>query len=253
MKKKWLGIVIAWMVFGFTAVHAKEITVAVAANVSYALNDLKAAFAKKHPDIRVRTIMGSSGKLTAQIRNGAPFQIFISADISYPRALFEQKIAITKPRVYARGVLALFSPKPRNFSKGLFLLDSPAIRRIAVANPNTAPYGKAAVEALKNSALFTRIKPKIIFAESISQTVAYAMTAADIGIVAKSSLYSPKMQRFKKGRHWAEVDPSLYTPIDQGIVLLKNAKNDASCRAFYNFILGPQAHAIFRRYGYMLP
>ena len=253
MKKKWFYIAIAWMVFGFAAAHAKEITVAVAANVSYALDDLKAAFAKEHPDIKVRTIIGSSGKLTAQIRNGAPFQIFISADMSYPLALFEQKIAITKPQVYARGVLALFSPKPHNFSKGLFLLDSPAIRRIAVANPNTAPYGKAAVEALKNSGLFARIKPKIIFAESISQTVAYAMTAADIGMIAKASLYSPKMQRFEKGRHWIAVDPSLYTPIDQGIVLLKNAKNDASCRAFYNFILSPQARAIFQRYGYMLP
>ncbi|WP_201353527.1 molybdate ABC transporter substrate-binding protein [Hydrogenimonas urashimensis] len=241
------------LLFALFTLHASQITVAVAANVSYALDDLKAAFSRKHPDIRLRTILGSSGKLTAQIRNGAPFQIFMSADMGFPESLYEQKIAITKPKVYARGILALFSPRPHDFSEGLSLLESPAIRRIAVANPNTAPYGKAAVEALKKSALYERVKPKIIFAESISQTVAYTMTAADIGMIAKSSLFSPKMRRFKEGRHWMTVDPSLYTPIDQGIVLLKNAKKNKACRIFYDFILSPEARAIFKKYGYILP
>ncbi len=236
-----------------STLYASQITVAVAANVSYALDDLKAAFAKKHPNVKLRTILGSSGKLTAQIRNGAPFQIFMSADMGFPRALYAQHIAITKPKVYARGVLALFSPRPRDFSRGLSLLESSEIRRIALANPKTAPYGKAAVEALKKSGLYDRVRPKIIFAESISQTVAYAMTAADIGMIAKSSLYAPKMRRFQEKRNWLTVDPDFYTPIDQGIVLLKGAKNRDDCRAFYDFILGPEAGAIFKKYGYRLP
>lgn len=126
------------------------------------------------------------------------------------------------------------------------------IRRIAIANPNTAPYGKAAVEALKNADLYDKIKNKFIYGESVSQTVAYTVTAADLGFIAKSSLYSPKMKRYKKGVNFADVDPSLYTPIEQGIVLLKRAKNNADAKAFYKFILSQQCKKIFQAYGYQL-
>ena len=235
------------------ALTAGEITIAVAANVSYAIDDLKQAFTKHHPDTKIRVILGSSGKLTAQIRNGAPYGLFMSADMAYPKILYKEGIAVTKPAVYAKGMLALFSPKPRDFSKGLKLLENPAIRRIAIANPNTAPYGKAALEALKKSGVYDRVKEKLIYAESVSQTVAYTMTAADAGFIAKSSLFSPKMRKFRERTHWVTVDPSFYHPIDQGIVLLKNGMNDKRCRDFYDFILSDEARSIFRRYGYRVP
>jgi molybdate transport system substrate-binding protein len=232
---------------------ASQITVAVAANVGYAISDLKKAFLKDHPETDIRIILGSSGKLTAQIKNGAPYGLFMSADMKYPKILYTQKIAITKPRIYAKGVLALFSVKKRDFSSNMDILKSSSIRRIAIANPNTAPYGKAAYEALANSGLLENTKSKLVFAESISQTVSYAMTAADVAFVSKSSLYSRGMKQFRGKKHWTEIDPKLYSPIEQGIVLLKNAENKPEYQAFYDFVLSREAEKIFTKYGYRLP
>ena len=235
----------------FTAVlSAGQINIAVAANVSYAIDELKAEFAKTNPDTDVRVTLGSSGKLTAQIRNGAPYGIFMSADMKYPEALYKDRIAVSEPVVYAQGALACLSAKKRDFSQGIALLHDAKIKKIAVANPKTAPYGIAAVEAMQNADVYESLKKKFVYAESVSQTVAYAVTAADIGLVAMSSLYSPKMKRFKEGVHWSPVDPKLYTPIKQGVVLLKN---DKEYRAFYDFIFSDRAKTIFEKYGYMLP
>ena len=234
-----------------SSLSAGEITIAVAANVSYAIDDLKEAFAKNHPDTKVRVILGSSGKLTAQIRSGAPYGLFMSANMLYPRALYREGLAASEPIVYAEGALALFATKKFNMSKGMALLTSDKIGKIAIANPKTAPYGKAAMEALKNSGLYEKVRSKLIYGESISQTVAYAVTAADIGLIAKSSLYSDKMSRYKEGINWKTVDPGLYTPIEQGIVLLKKEANNPEYRAFYDFILSKEAKGIFQEYGYI--
>jgi len=231
---------------------ANSINIAVAANVSYAIDELKDAFEKQYPDIKVRVILGSSGKLTAQIKNGAPYGLFMSANMKYPNALYEDKIAITKPVVYTQGALAFLSIKKQDFSKGLELLKNKNIKRIAVANPKTAPYGIATKEALKNAKIYDDIKKKFIYGESISQTVSYTVTASDIGIIAKSSLYSSKMSQYKKGVNWVSLNPKLYTPIKQGIVLLKYAKNSKEYRAFYEFILSEKAKSIFKKYGYII-
>ena len=232
---------------------ASVVTVAVAANVSYAMPELVKAFARVRPGVKIRTILGSSGKLTAQIGHGAPYDLFLSADMAYPEALYRRGAAVTKPRVYAKGALALLSPKPRDLQAGLKILLAPGIRRIAVANPKTAPYGKAAVEALKNAGLYEAVQARLIYGESVSQTLAYTLHAADVGIVARSSLFSPKLRRFEEGKNRIDVDPSLYTPIEQGIVLLKRARNSADAKAFYDFILSPKARAVFKAYGYLLP
>ena len=231
--------------------QAKTITIAVAANVSYAIEDLKTQFHQLHPDIKVRVILGSSGKLTAQIKNGAPYGLFMSANMKYPQALYKEKIAITKPIVYTQGALAYLSSKKRDFTRGITLLRDKNIKRIAIANPKTAPYGIAAFEALKNAKLIKKLKPKFVYGESISQTVSYAVTAADIGLIAKSSLYSKKMLHFKEGSNWASIDSKLYTPIKQGIVLLQESKNSLDYRAFYDFILSDSAKTIFKKYGYI--
>ncbi|WP_456452440.1 molybdate ABC transporter substrate-binding protein [Hydrogenimonas sp.] len=227
---------------------AKPVTVAVAANVSYAIDDLIKAYESQHPGQKIRVILGSSGKLTAQIRHGAPYDLFLSADMGYPKALYREGLAIDAPKVYAKGVLALLSPTPRDLSAGLRTLLAPDIRRIALANPKTAPYGKAATEALKKARLYETLKPKFIYGESVSQTLAYTLKAADIGLVAKSALYSPKLRRYRQGTHWIEIDPALYMPIAQGAVLLKPA-----ARGFYDFLFTPRAKAIFQSYGYRLP
>ena len=234
------------------ALFAGEINIAVAANVSYAMDELKTEFAKTHPDTKVQVTLGSSGKLTAQIKNGAPYGLFMSANMKYPQALYDDKIATTKPVVYAQGALAYLSAKPQDFAQGINLLASDKIQKIAIANPKTAPYGKAAVEAMKKAGIYADAEKKFVYAESISQVVTYALSAADIGFIAKSSLYSPKMSAYKKDVNWAEVDPKLYTPIKQGIVLLKFAKENKEYQAFYDFILSEKAKTIFKKYGYIL-
>jgi len=236
-----------------TSLISKEIKIAVASNVSYAIEDLKKEFIKLYPDTKVQVILGSSGKLTAQISNGAPYQLFMSADMKYPDALYKKKIAITKPSVYAYGELVFLSNKKQDFSEGFDLLKSDKIKKIAIANPNTAPYGKATLQAMKNAKIYKDIKRKLVYAESISQTLSYTITAVDIGFVAKSSLFSPKMQRFKKGKNWSDIDSKLYTPINQGVVILKNGKDDDIVKAFYDFLLSKKTKEIFKRYGYLVP
>ena len=232
-----------------TVLNAKSINVAVAANVSYAMDELIDEFNKENPNIKVEVTLGSSGKLSAQISHGAPYELFLSANMKYPEALFKNKIAITKPLVYARGSLAMFSAKELNFNRGIEVVMQKEIEHIAIANPKTAPYGKATVEALKRAGLFEKVKYKFVYAESISQTVAYSVNATDLGFIAKSSLYSPKMQHFKEKKNWIEVSPTLYTPIKQGIVLLKGSTKEA--KDFYDFMLSSKAKEILKRYGYI--
>lgn len=230
---------------------AGQINVAVAANVSYAVNDLIKEFNKTHPNTEVLVTLGSSGKFVAQIKNGAPYQLFMSADMQFPQALYNEKIAITKPEMYAQGSLAMLSSKELDFKKGMSLITDASVVKVAVANPKTAPYGAAAVEAIKNAKLYESVESKFVYAESISQVVSYAITAADVGFVAKSSLYDEKMAQYKENVHWISVDSSLYTPIDQGVVILSNAKDNQEVKAFYDFILSPKAKEIFKAYGYM--
>jgi len=246
-------VVLMSMILGLSVLNAGSINIAVAANVSYAIDTIKEEFNKSNPDTKVYVTLGSSGKLTAQIKNGAPYQLFMAANMKYPEALYSDKIAITKPVIYAQGALAYLSSKEKDYSKGMNLVTDTSIKKIAIANPNTAPYGKASVEAMKNAGVYDSVVRKFVYAESISQTVSYAVTAADIGFIAKSSLYSPKMAKYKKGINWVDVDSKLYTPINQGVVILKNAKDNKEVKAFYDFILSKDAKQILKNYGYLVP
>lgn len=246
--KKMVGVFFVLM----QVLLAENITIAVAANVSYAMEELKAEFLKLQPDTKVSVILASSGKLTAQIKNGAPYGLFMSADMRYPQKLFADGVAITEPVVYAQGSLAYFSTKERDFTQGMNLVTHKEIKRIAIANPKTAPYGKAAIEAINKAGVTKKIKAKLIYAESISQALSYAMSATDIALVAKSSLFSPKMRGYKEGINWLSVEPGLYSPIEQGMVLLEYAKGKRGYKAFYTFMLSDKAKAILKKYGYFI-
>ena len=237
----------------YSFLFSGDIKIAIASNIIYVIDDLKQEFNKIYPNIKIKVTIGSSGKLTAQIKNGAPYQIFMSANMLYPNILYRDKIALTKPIIYAQGTIALLSNKMKNLSNGLNILKNKDISRIAVGNPKTAPYGKAGVNALKNSKIYKDIKRKLIYGESISQTVSYTVTVTDIGIVAKSSLYSPKMAKFKEGINWVEIDKRYYKPINQGLVILKEGKNNIEVEKFYNFILSKKAQNIFKKFGYIIP
>lgn len=247
LKRVILGVMVLSM-----SLFAGQINIAVAANVSYAIGDLIKEFNKTNPHTEVLVTLGSSGKLTAQIKNGAPYHLFMAANMKFPQSLYEENMAITKPIVYAQGSLAMLSAKELDFSQGIEIVAQKEIEKIAIANPKTAPYGAAALEAITNAKLLNSVESKLVYAESISQTVSYAITAADIGFIAKSSLYSDKMSKYKENVNWVSVDSSLYTPIDQGVVLTSMAKENAEAKAFYEFILSQKAKEIFKEYGYLV-
>lgn len=248
-----IKILILLLSLFITNLYGQSINIAVAANVSYAIGELKEQFQKIYPNSKLRVTLGSSGKLTALIKNGAPYDLFISANMQYPQYLYDNGLTVDAPKLYAKGTLALFSSSKNDFTLGLDLLKNKSISKIAIANVKTAPYGKAALEVLNNSGLYGNVKHKLIYAESVSQTVSYAMTAADIGFIAASSLYSPKMKKFKKDIHWKEINSKLYTPIEQGIVLLKRSKGNQTALNFYNFMLSSETKIILKKYGYITP
>ena len=231
------------------SLNASTIKVAVAANMSYVMPSIIQSFHKIYPDIGVQIVLGSSGKLFAQIKNAAPFDLFLSANMKYPKALYKDKLCIGTPKVYAYGALSLLSSQKRDFKKGLNILKEKFIQKIAIANPKTAPYGKAAVEVLKKIGLYDKLKDKFIYGQSVAQATTYSIIAADIGFVAKSSLFSTHMKRYKKGVNWIDVPSSLYTPIKQGIVILKENK---SAKKFYDFMFSKRAKKILVDYGYNL-
>ncbi|MBL4730667.1 MAG: molybdate ABC transporter substrate-binding protein [Sulfurimonas sp.] len=239
--------------FFFSSLFGASITIALATNVSYAMEELKPAFNKQYPDIKVLTSFGSSGKLTAQIMHGAPYHLFMSADMKYPNALYKAGIALNKPVVYAKGSLALLSKKPLAFSSLAILREAKNIRRVAIANPKTSPYARATLEALKNANIYKIIKDKLVYGESIAQTLSYTLSATDFGIVATSALFTKQMRDFHKGVHWIEIDRNLYTPIEQGIVILKKGKNNTEVQAFYKFMQGEKAKRILEKFGYLVP
>jgi len=250
--KKIILIVAAFLLVFPLAAFAADITVAGAANVQFTLDDLTAEFTKE-TGINVKTVIGSSGKLTSQIENGAPFDIFLSADMKYPDTLYKEGFSLRSPRIYVYGTLVLWTMKDLDLSKGVNVLNDAAIRKIALANPQQAPYGREAVNALKFYTLYDQLQKKLVLGESISQTNQFITTgAADIGFTAESVVLAPNMK--DKGK-WVEVDPQSYKPIAQGVIVLRYAEKEHSkeAREFYDFLFSGPAQEIFKKYGYKLP
>ncbi len=229
-----------------------KLTVAVAANMQYTMQELVAEF-NKTDKTRIDIVLGASGKLTQQIQNGAPFDIFISADKEYPQKLAGNKFTLEPPKVYAQGVLVLWSAKPNiQPTRDLKLLSGANIKSIAIANPKTAPYGSAAEFILKKYALYDKVASKLVTGESISQTSQFIGTQnADIGFTAKSIVIAGEM----KGRgKWVELNTADYPPIEQSAALLKYARqnNINTARKFYNFLYSAKAKAIYNKFGYIV-
>jgi molybdate transport system substrate-binding protein len=227
-----------------------KIIVATAANVQYVMADIKKEFEKQYGK-EIQLVVSSSGKLTSQIREGAPFDIFVSADTKYPQEIYEKGGATEKPKVYALGTLVLWSTKIPVNELNLDLLKNEKIRKVAIPNPELAPYGEAAMQVLKKMSLEEAVKPKLVYGESISQTAQYITTGSvEVGFNALSIVLSKEM----KGKgHWMLVDSSLYQPIEQAAILLKHSKDSPkkeTSEQFYHFLYSPKAQAIFKKYGY---
>lgn len=229
-------------------VFADTLTVAVAANVQYAFDDLQAAF-KKETGHDLKPTYNSSGKFTWQIMNGAPFDVFLSADMAFPEKLYKEGFATTVPKPYAYGTLVLWTMKDIDLANWKDVLRSASIDKIALANPKTAPYGRETIKVLAHY----KLESKLVFGESIAQTNQYIHSkATDVGFTAKSVVISPEMKGQGK---WIDVPREAYQPIAQGAVILRHGQmnNPKAAQLFYNFLHGGKARAIFERYGYILP
>jgi molybdate transport system substrate-binding protein len=250
LKKTYLLLLLALITLSLLA--QPKITVAVAANMQYTIQELIAEY-NKTDKTKIDVVLGASGKLTQQIQNGAPFHIFISADKEFPQKLADIKLTLEAPKVYAQGMLVLWSVKPNlQPAKDLKLLLGSNIKNIAIANPKTAPYGTAAEAILKKYGLYDKVAAKLVTGESISQTSQFIATQnADIGFTAKSIVISKEMQG--KGK-WVELNTQHYPPIEQSAALLQHAKqnNEAAARKFYNFLYSAKAKAIYNKFGYIV-
>lgn len=237
--------------FAVTGAAREPLRVAAAADLKFALADVVAAYEKQHPGEKIEIILGSSGKFYQQIVNGAPFDLYFSADSKYPQMLAQRQLIAGAIRPYAVGRIVLWSAKLDASRLTLDDLAGPQVRKIAIANPKHAPYGKRAQEALENAGLWASIRHKLVFGENVSQTAQFVDSgAADIGIIALSLASAPTLQR--KGGHFL-IPSRLHTPLEQGFVVLKRAEANTLARSFADFVSGAEARAILRDYGFVMP
>lgn len=226
----------------------KTVVIACASNVQFAMEELCKEFEKEN-SIKTSIIVASSGKLTAQIIEGAPYDIFVSADLKFPNKVYSEGKGFRKPEIYAYGQLMLISINPA-ISVDLNFINNEKIKHIAVANPKTAPYGRAAESVLHYYNLYEGLEKKLVYGESVSQTNQFISTgAAEIGFTSYSSLSA-----FPKPNNYLLIDPDVHSPIEQGAILIKNtAKNDLDAEKFYLFLFSQKAREILIKYGYQLP
>ncbi|MCJ8154545.1 molybdate ABC transporter substrate-binding protein [Chryseobacterium sp. SSA4.19] len=226
--------------------QSHRISVAAAANLRDVLEELKKVYIKENSGRTIDITFASSGLMVQQILNGAPFDLFLSADASFPEILKKKNKASGNPETYAYGKIALWSATS-DVSQGLKLVLNPDVKKIAIANPELAPYGKNAVGALKKSGLYESIEHKIVWAENIGQAAQFASTGnADIAFVALSNAMSQEMMN--KGKYYVLSEKEAF-PIPQSGTVLKG-KNTAGAGDFLHFIRSEKAVPIWKKYGY---
>ena len=235
------------------AANAAELKVAAAADLTFAFKDVAARF-KKQTGNGLKLTYGSSGNFFAQIQNGAPFDLFFSADVGYPQKL--EAAGLTEPGTiydYASGKLVIWVPNASklDLSRGLSVLLDPGIRKIAVANPLHAPYGVAAVAALRHDGIYDKVKDKLVLGENISQTAQFVQSGnADVGLLALSLAVAPAM---KTTGRYVEIPASDYPPLIQAGVVLKSSRNKELANQFLKFLKEPGTVALMAQYGFTLP
>ncbi|MBW1297878.1 molybdate ABC transporter substrate-binding protein [Aquimarina litoralis] len=224
-------------------------TIAAAANMQFAIKEISDAFTKQ-TGISCDVVISSSGKLTAQIKEGAPYDVFVSANMKYPREIFKAGFAVEKPKVYAYGQLVLWSLY-EEIDPSIEGLSHENIQSIALPNPKTAPYGHAAIEILKANEVYELVADKLVYGESIAQTNQFITSkSSEIGFTAKSVVMYPNMGN--QG-HWQALDTTQYKPIEQGVILIKKEDSDIiNSTKFYDFLFSEEAQKILEDFGYLL-
>jgi molybdate transport system substrate-binding protein len=233
--------------------HGQQITIAAAADLRLALDEIASRF-QTETSVHVKVVYGSSGNIFQQIQNGAPFDLFFSANSDYPKKLEAAGLSVAGTYYeYARGHIVLLTSATSawDLQQGLKVLLEPSIKRIAIADPGHAPYGQAAMAALKSQGIYDQVSSKIVMGEDVAQAASFVTSgAADIGIVAKSLAVLPSARARIR---FVEIPANQYPPIQQACVLLKSSAKQEAARRFLTYIQGPEASKILQQYGFEVP
>lgn len=231
--------------------NSESLTIAAASDLKYAMDEIVEKFKFLYPDTEVKVIFGSSGNFYRQITMDAPFDIFFSADVFYPKQLEEAGLTISDVKLYAIGRIVIWSSTLDAGSMAVETLKHNSVHRIAIANPSHAPYGKRAQEFLERQNLMKDLQDKLVYGENISQAAYFAYSgAAQAGIIALSLALSPQMQ--ERGSYWL-IPEEFHNPLEQGFVLLKRAKNNPLAHQFYEYMASKETRDILDKYGFTLP
>ena len=231
--------------------HAGKITVAAAADLKFALDEIVTAFQQAHSADLVDVIYGSSGKFHTQIQQGAPYDLYFSADIAFPRALAKAGFAASEVKPYAIGRIVLWSTTLNARQMTLSSLTDANIARVAIANPRHAPYGKRAEEALRAAGLWDKVGPKLVYGESIAHAAQFVQTGnAQVGVIALALAVSPELA--SKGGYWL-IPERLHQPLEQGFIITRRAESNALAQRFADYMDSNAARAVMRKYGFVLP
>ena len=257
------GIVVAGLLIALAvrsgswsgSAHRRTLTVAAAADLRFALDELAASFERQHPAIKVNISYGSSGNFFAQFSSRAPYDMFFSADVAYPQRLAEQGLTIEGSEFrYADGRIVVWVPRssPLDVEKlGVKALLDPSVRKIAIPNPQHAPYGVAAEAAMKSLGVYDAAKDRLVLGENVAQTAQFVQTgAADAGIIALSLALAPNLE--ESGR-FAEIPLEAYPRLEQAGVILKWARDPEAARLFKEFVTGAEGQKTLGRYGFLPP
>lgn len=250
---RWVGtaVVLAMNMLGGLALAAERLTIAAAADLKAALPGVVALYAKRYPADQIDLVFGSSGKFNTQVRNGAPFDIFFSADIDLPHGLVRDGFTAGEAVPYALGRLVLWSTRIELAKTPLPQLANVPFTRLAIANPKHAPYGQRAEEALRQAGVFDAVSKRLIFGENIAQTAQFALSGnAELAIIALSLALTPEMQT--RG-HYTLIDARLHRPLLQGFVITRRGANSAAARRFADFFATDEVRVLLTQYGFAKP
>lgn len=247
---KLLKLTLASLVFA-SAILADTANIAAASDLQYAFKEMQTLFAKKYPTETINFQFGSSGKALTQIQSGAPYDAYFAADMNYPKQLKEKGLAVGDVKPYALGRVGLMVLKSSNIPvNDLSILATDRIKKIAIANPEHAPYGQAAVAALKTLGLYDKVKSKFVYGENIQQATQYVQTgAADAGLIAISIAKAPVIA---DQVNFGLIDGKAHPDIIQGYALLKRGENNKAARAFLSTVESPEGDAIMKKYGFII-
>jgi molybdate transport system substrate-binding protein len=257
-----VSILLTWCLTGLTGCSGdttppggeREVRVAAAADLKFAFDDVTSEFQQKNPAIKVTVTYGSSGNFYAQLSNKAPFDLYLSADIDYPRQLVEKGLAEKDSEfLYAVGQIIVWVPNGSKLDLeklGIKAVADPSVKKLAIANPKHAPYGRAAEAILKKFGLYDDVKDRLVLGENIAQTAQFVESgSADIGIIALSLALAPTMEA--RGRYWT-VPLDAYPRMEQGGVILTWAKDREATQALRAFMMGEEGQDILKRYGFIM-